>query len=144
MIKAASDRHAPAEEACKLIRNFGQAELKMMKYVESHGGALRIPPQVTEQLKGGHKNTEMMEQKVCNAAEQQQTRAPAGPSLSEVLGSATALPEATKTKKGRQHLRHTERQRADAMNAVRRRNASRPSAASGKIASMNGGCRPRC
>ena len=35
-----------------------------------------------------------------NAAQQAQTRGPAGPSLSEVLGSAAALPEATKTKKG--------------------------------------------
>jgi len=29
-----------------------------------------------------------------------QNRAPAGPSLSEVLGSSTAAPEATATKKG--------------------------------------------
>ena len=35
LIKAASERHAPPDEACKLIGNFGQAELKMIKYVES-------------------------------------------------------------------------------------------------------------
>jgi len=33
LIKAASDRHAPPSEACKLIGNFGQAESKMIKYV---------------------------------------------------------------------------------------------------------------
>jgi hypothetical protein len=103
LIKAASDRHAPPDEACKLIGNFGQAEIKMIKYVETHSAKCGIPPQIADQLKAGHKNTEGMQQKVCAVAQQaaqQQQRAPAGPSLSEVLGSSAALPEATPTKKG--------------------------------------------
>ena len=72
----------------------------MIKYVETHAANCGIPPQVLDQLKAGHKNSDGMTQKVCNAAQQAQTRGPAGPSLSEVLGSAAALPEATKTKKG--------------------------------------------
>ena len=100
MIKAASDRHASPEEACKLIGNFGQAELKMIKYVESHAAKCGIPPQISDQLKAGHKNTEKMQKQVCTAAQQAQQRGPAGPSLSEVLGSSAALPEATPTKKG--------------------------------------------
>jgi hypothetical protein len=100
MIKAASDRHAPPAEACKLIQNFGQAELKMIKYIETNSAKCGIPPQIAEQLKGGHKNTEAMQKKVCDVAQQAQTRGPAGPSLSEVLGSSAALPEATPTKKG--------------------------------------------
>jgi hypothetical protein len=100
LIKAASERHAPPDEACKLIGNFGQAEVKMIKYVEVNSSKCGIPPQITDQLKNGHKNTEVMLQKVCAAAQQAQGRAPAGPSLSEVLGSAAALPEATATKKG--------------------------------------------
>ena len=100
MIKVASDRHASPEEACGLIKAFGQAEIRMIKYVETHSAKCGIPPQVLDQLKAGHKNSDSMMQKVCNAAQQAQTRAPAGPSLSEVLGSAAALPEATKTKKG--------------------------------------------
>ena len=43
--------------------------------------------------------TEDMIKKVCGAA-QAQKAGPAGPSLSEVLGSSAALPEATTTKKG--------------------------------------------
>jgi hypothetical protein len=100
LIKAASDRHAPPDEACKLIGNFGQSEIKMIKYVESHAAKCGIPPQVADQLKTGHKNTESMQQKVCAVAQQQQQKGPAGPSLSEVLGSSAALPEATVTKKG--------------------------------------------
>jgi hypothetical protein len=99
-IKLASERHAPPDEACKLIGGFAQAELKMMEYVKVNASKCGIPPQVGEQMKAGHKNTEIMLQKVCAAAQQAQTRGPAGPSLSEVLGSAAALPEATATKKG--------------------------------------------
>jgi hypothetical protein len=99
-IKAASDRHAPPDEACKLITGFGQSEIKMIKYVEGHASKCGIPQQVADQLKNGHKNTESMQQKVCAIAQQAQQRGPAGPSLSDVLGSSAALPEATVTKKG--------------------------------------------
>src|SRR6266513_2413753 len=64
LIKAASDRHAAPDEACKLIGNFGQAEIKMIKYVESQAAKCGIPPQISEQLKTGHKNTESMQKKV--------------------------------------------------------------------------------
>jgi hypothetical protein len=100
LIKAASDRHAPPDEACKLIGNFGQSEIKMIKYVESHAAKCGIPTQIADQLKNGHKNTENMQKKVCAVAQQQQQRGPAGPSLSEVLGSSASLPEAIATKKG--------------------------------------------
>jgi hypothetical protein len=100
MIKAASDRHASPEEACKLIGNFGQAEVKMIKYVEAHSASCGIPAQIADQLKAGHKGTEALQKKVCNVAQQMQQRGPAGPTLSDVLGSSAALPEANTAKKG--------------------------------------------
>ena len=101
LIKVASERHAQPEEACKLIENYSQAEIKMMKYVTLNATKCGIPPQIPEQMKKTHENTQAMLKKVCGMAQaQQQQRAPAGPSLSEVLGSAAALPEATPTKKG--------------------------------------------
>jgi hypothetical protein len=102
MIKAASDRHASPEEACKLIGNYSQAEVKMIKYVDANAAKCGIPPQIGDQLKAGHKNTEALLKKVCNVAQQAQAQArgPAGPSLSDVLGSAASAPEATPTKKG--------------------------------------------
>lgn len=99
-IKSASEHHATPDVACKLIGGFSQAELKMIRYVEKNGPRCGIPPQVSDQLRSGHKNTEVMLQKVCDAAKQAQTRGPAGPTLSDVLGSAAALPEATARKKG--------------------------------------------
>src|SRR3954447_6394355 len=100
LIKAAGERHAPPDEACKLIKSFGQAEIKMISYVETNSAKCGIPPQIGDQLKNGHKNTDKMQKQVCAAAQQAQQGAPAGPSLSEVLGSSAALPEATATKKG--------------------------------------------
>jgi hypothetical protein len=100
LIKAAGERHAPPAEACKLLGNYAQSEIKMIKYVDGHAAKCGIPPQIADQLKKGHKNTETMEQKVCAMAEQMQKQGPAGRSLSEVLGSATALPEASVAKKG--------------------------------------------
>jgi hypothetical protein len=83
LIKDASERHASPEEACKLIGNFGEAEVKMIEYVESHAVACGILPQVVDQLKTGHKNTDKMEKKVCAYAQQQAQRP--GPS-DPVLG----------------------------------------------------------
>jgi hypothetical protein len=100
LIKAASERHAPPDEACKLISNFGQAETNMIKYVEKHSSDCGIPAQIGDQLKTGHKNTEALRAKVCAVAQQVQQRGPAGPSLSEVLGSSASVPEATASRKG--------------------------------------------
>jgi hypothetical protein len=100
LIKVASDRKASPDEACKLIKNFGAAEMKMIKYVETNSAKCGIPPQIADQLKTGHKNTEKMQTQVCNMAQQAQQARPAGPSLSEVLGSSAALPEAQTVKKG--------------------------------------------
>ena len=102
LIKAASERHAPPDEACKLISAYSQAEVKMIKYVESHAASCGIPAQVADQLKGGHKSTDALEKKVCAVAQQQaQGGGPAaGPTFSEVLGSSASLPEVNKMKKG--------------------------------------------
>lgn len=98
-IKQASDRRASPDEACKLIGSFSQSELKMIKYIETNAQKCGIPPDVAQQLKAGHKNTDTMRQKVCTVAQQQQQRGPAAPSLSDVLGSSAALPEATTAKR---------------------------------------------
>jgi hypothetical protein len=84
LIRAAGERHAPPDEACKLIGNFGQAEIKMIKYLEKCG----IPSKISDQLKAGHKNTETMQKKVCTVAQQAQRSGPSGPT-----GDFWTLPE---------------------------------------------------
>jgi len=98
LIQAAGKSKAPPQEACKLIGNFAQAEAKMIKFVDGHMQKCGIPAQVAQQMKKGHANTTQLQQRVCAAAQQQQA-GPAGPSLSEALGSAT-LPEAKPLKRG--------------------------------------------
>jgi hypothetical protein len=98
-IKAASERHAPPDEACKLITAFATSETRMIKYIESNSQKCGIPASVATQMKTGHKNTEGMRSKVCNVASQQQQRGPVAPRLSDVLGSSAAMPEASTGKK---------------------------------------------
>src|SRR5262249_30504078 len=93
-------RKAQPDEACKLIRNFGEAEVKMIKYVEANTQKCGIPPQIGDQLKAGHKNTEALQQKVCGVAQQMaQQKVMAAPSLSEALGSISAPEAQSSTKK---------------------------------------------
>jgi hypothetical protein len=99
LIKAASERKAQPEEACKLIGDYSRAEVRMIEYVKLNSQKCGIPPEIADQLKKGHTGTEQMMKNVCAAAQAQQ-RGPAGPSLSEILGSSAALPEASATKKG--------------------------------------------
>lgn len=100
MLKEASDKHQGPEVACKIINSFIEAEIKMIKYVETNSAKCGIPPQISEQLKKGHKGSEAMKEKICNAAANMKNQAPAGPSLSEMLGSATAVPEVAAKKTG--------------------------------------------
>lgn len=79
LIKAASERHAPPDEACALIGNFGQSEIKMIKYVDANSSKCGIALQVADRLKAGHRNTEAMQKKVCAVAQLSPHRGPAGP-----------------------------------------------------------------
>ncbi|WEF51217.1 hypothetical protein AFIC_002791 [[Pseudomonas] carboxydohydrogena] len=101
VIKALGKRKAPASEACKAIGAFAQSEVKMINYIKANSQRCGIPAQVAQQMAQGHKGTEQMRVKVCNAAEQQ-AHAPRGGgamSLSEALGATTELPEAKPTKR---------------------------------------------
>jgi hypothetical protein len=79
LIREARDRHATAEESCKLIGSYRATEVLVMKYVEANASQCGIPAQVADQLKAGHKITEGLLQKICAAAEQAQRRSPQGP-----------------------------------------------------------------
>ena len=103
-IKAASERRAPPEEACKLITAFSQSEVKMLSYIKANATKCGIPDNVGAQMQTGHKNTEGMRQKVCSVAQQQRNGGGGGgpvaaPRLSDVLGSSASLPDASAARK---------------------------------------------
>src|SRR5262249_41953372 len=78
LIKAAGERHAAPDEACKLIKNFAQAEVKMLSYIEKNSATCWIPSQVADQLRNGQKNSKARLTGVCTIAQQLQQRGPAG------------------------------------------------------------------
>jgi len=69
LIKAASERRAPRDEACRLITDFERAEAGMIKYIEAHMQSCAIPEQVSQQLRNGHKGTEALLKKVCSGTD---------------------------------------------------------------------------
>ena len=76
LIKGARERHASAVEACKLILHFGQAEIKMIRFVEAHAAQCGFSSEVADQLKSGHKTTEILQKKVCMFARQREPNGP--------------------------------------------------------------------
>ncbi|THD64863.1 MAG: hypothetical protein E7813_16330 [Bradyrhizobium sp.] len=68
LIKAASARRASASETCELIGNFGQSEIKMIKYIDANSAKCEIAPRIADQLRAGHEKTEAAQKKVCAMA----------------------------------------------------------------------------
>jgi hypothetical protein len=88
LIKAASERHAPPEEACRLIGEFVQSEVRMINYLEANSAECGVPQRITDQLKAGNQRTEALRTKVCAAGLQK--RQPVGDYIS--LGPEPARP----------------------------------------------------
>jgi hypothetical protein len=64
LVKEASNRRASRDEACELIGNFSQAELKMIRYVDANSAKCGLQ-QVAARLKTGHAKTEEMRRRLC-------------------------------------------------------------------------------
>jgi hypothetical protein len=99
MIQAASERKAPPQEACGLIKAYVQAEAKLVNYVTTKQTACGIPAEIPKQLKANQGRSQQMMKAVCQAAAQPQGGPAAAPSLSEVLGS-TSAPEIRSVRSG--------------------------------------------
>jgi hypothetical protein len=68
LLKAASARHAPAAEVCKLIGDFIAAEVKMIRFVETYSAPCEVTSKVRDQLKAGRATSERLQERVCAAA----------------------------------------------------------------------------
>ncbi len=98
-LHAAGQKKVPPEELCKLFKVFLAAESKMLKGMEEQSAACGVPPDVIKQVKAGHGKASQVGKQVCDAAAQ--ASRPAGPSLSDALGSTPMVPDSTTpTKKG--------------------------------------------
>lgn len=90
LVRAASQKKASPQEACKLIGNFHAAEAKLVSFVTSKQSACGIPAEVPTQMKAGHVKTSQMLKQVCAAANAPQGGPSAAPSLADVLGTSNS------------------------------------------------------
>jgi hypothetical protein len=51
----------------------------MIKYVESHATKCGVQTQLADQLRNAHRNTEVVQNRICTSAQQLQVRGPVGP-----------------------------------------------------------------
>jgi hypothetical protein len=97
--KAASEHKATREEMCKQITVYSAAELKWVKFAESHVATCGIPANVATELKTVHTHTEDTKSKICAATAA--IGVAAAPSLADALGTTRLpTPETTRTGSG--------------------------------------------
>ena len=92
-LQAAGEKKAPAEELCKLFKAFLAAESKMLKGLQGNSATCGVPPEVLKQVKDGHGKASEVSKRVCDAAAQGSK--PAGPTLSDALGTTPMVPDAS-------------------------------------------------
>jgi hypothetical protein len=98
-IHAAGQKKVPPEELCKLFKTFLSSEGKMLKGLEQNATTCGVPPEVLKQVKASHEKAAQVGKNICDAAAQGPR--PAGPSLSDALGTTPMVPDSsTATKKG--------------------------------------------
>ncbi len=96
-LQAAGKKKPGPEELCKLFKVFMAAETKFMKGLEENSATCGVPADVIKQVKLGHNKASETAKQVCDAAAQ--GARPAGPSLSDALGTTPTMPD-TSSKRG--------------------------------------------
>jgi hypothetical protein len=97
-LQAAGQKKSGPEEICKLFKVFLASEAKMVKGLEQNSTTCGVPPEVLKNVKSSHAKASEMGKRVCDAAAQGPR--PAGPSLSDALGSTPTVPDTNSSKKG--------------------------------------------
>ena len=97
-LQAAGKKKPGPEELCKLFKAFVSAETKFMKGLEDNSATCGVPADVIKQVRLGHNKASEMAKRVCDAAAQGPQQ-PAGPSLSDALGTTPTVPD-TSSKRG--------------------------------------------
>jgi hypothetical protein len=98
VLQAGINKKKAPPELCQLFRSFSEAEEKVVSYAAANQAGCGIPADAIAQMKKNHVKTVEVRDKVCNFAQQQQTKQP-GPNLGEALGFG-GLPTAETTRSG--------------------------------------------
>jgi len=91
-VKAAIDRKADPATLCKELKQMTATEGKFVKFLKDNQSWCQIPPQAIEQVTGSQTNTAKIRDQVCTVAARgpAQRQIPAGPGLSDALGTSRA------------------------------------------------------
>lgn len=104
-VKAAIERKAERTEICSHVKRFASVEAKFVKYIEDNQAWCGIPPEVVGQVKTQHTHTLGLQQKACAAGPPGSAGGrppvPAGPGLSDALGTSGAVGGSPTAKPGR-------------------------------------------
>jgi hypothetical protein len=79
------------DEACKLFKAFLGSEAKMIKALEQNSTTCGVPPEMIKQVKEQHARAGQTGKQVCEVAAR--GAQPAGPSLSDALGTTPLVPD---------------------------------------------------
>jgi hypothetical protein len=85
-LQEAGKRKAQPAELCPLFRRFGEAEAKIVRFLEQNQAWCQIPPEVVKTAKTSHGRTIQLRTRVCQAA-----TAPVAPPQSPSFGLSGAL-----------------------------------------------------
>jgi hypothetical protein len=97
-IQTAAKKKPGPEELCKLFKTFLAAETKFIKGLEERSATCGVPPDVIKQIKSQHANASETGKKVCELAAQGPR--PAGPTLSDALGTTPMVPDSSAQRRG--------------------------------------------
>jgi hypothetical protein len=97
-LQAAGKKKAGPEELCKLFKAYLAAEGRMIKGLEERSAMCGVPGDVIQQVKATHAKGSETGKRICEVAAQGPR--PAGPSLSEALGTTPTVPDATAPRRG--------------------------------------------
>jgi hypothetical protein len=88
LTRTAGQRHVLPAEACALIESLAEAEVSVIRYVETHPAGCDS----AERLKVGHERTLALQKTVCTIAQQIERPGPGEPTPSDIVGRLAGLP----------------------------------------------------
>ena len=88
LVRTAGQRHVLPAEACELIESLAQAEVSVIRYVDSHPSGCGS----AEWMKSGHDRTLALQKTVCTIAQQNGRPGPGEATPSDIVGRLAALP----------------------------------------------------
>jgi len=87
ILKAGIQKKVSREEACVLIKQYSEAEGKVVKFIQANAKWCGIPAEAANQMKSNHTRTLQTVTQICSGGGVAGGQKPTGPGLSDALGT---------------------------------------------------------